>query len=377
MKKLFEHKLAVFLIAATLIAAAFIGVFAALSSGERATAAEGVFVAAAEPGQSAATGIGGWLNNIFSYFGNIKALREENEALKHENIELDKQLRDTRGMEEENRQLREMLDLVKTENQLELVAVKIIAKDPSNWYSSFTINKGSNAGIIKGQPVITANEELVGQVYKVGSDWAEVITILDPESGVGSIIERSKDTGVLEGDFSLRYAGQCRLGYLSRDADIEKGDYVETSGMGGVYPKGLLIGKILDVNEDNTNMSKYAIVEPIVDIGKLSQVFVLTNSVEVIERKSDSNLSDTDNTDKSDSRGNNEDEDEGKVSATDKPSSSSATAKPTATTKATAKPTTVPTTDNRVSNSGTGGSGTVGNSENSDMNSVDGSELRE
>ena len=77
-------------------------------------------------------------------------------------------------MEQENEQLREMLDLMKTENNMELKAVKVISKDPSNWYSSFIINKGSNDGIEKDQPVITANEELVGKIVRVGSDWAEV-----------------------------------------------------------------------------------------------------------------------------------------------------------------------------------------------------------
>lgn len=285
MKNLLEHKLALFLIAATVIAAVIIGIFSALAEGEKATLAESAVSGTAEAGHSAASGVGGWLSNLFGYFGNVKELRAENEALRHENIELDRQLRDTRGMEAENEQLREMLDLVKTESKLELEAAKVIAKDPSNWYSSFTINKGTNSGIKKGQPVITANEELIGQVYKVGSDWAEVITVLDPESGVGGMVERSKSTGVLEGDFSLRYSGQCRLGYLPRDTDIERGDYVETSGMGGVYPKGLLIGRVLEVKEDNTNMSKYAIVEPSAEIGKLMQVFVLKNSVEVIKRR--------------------------------------------------------------------------------------------
>lgn len=302
MKKFIENKTVLLLVAITVIAAVIIGVFAALSSRDKASLTENVYETAAMPGQTAASGIGGWLSNIFSYFGSVKELRAENEALKLENTELDKQLRDARGMEEENAQLREMLDLKKTENKMDLKAVKIIAKDPSNWYSCFKINKGSKDGIAKEQPVITEKDELVGKVVRVGSDWAEIMTILDPECGVGCIIERSKNTGVLEGDFSLRYTGKCRLGYLSRDTDIEKGDYVETSGMGGVYPKGLLVGKVVDIKEDNTNMSKYAMVEPSADIGSLMQVFVITNNVEVVASKPDlgSGLSDGDKENDSD-----------------------------------------------------------------------------
>ncbi len=284
MRNFREHKTAVFLIAATLAVAILIGVFAAFSARDRAGAAENLVGAAAEPGQTAASGVGGWLQGLFSYFGSVKSLRAENEALKQENVALDKQVRDTEGLTQENQELRAMLNLMKTESKLDLVAAQVIAKDPSNWYSSFTINKGSNDGILKNQPVLTANKELIGQVYKVGSNWAEIITILDPDSGVGSMIERSKDLGVVEGDTALLQQGLCRIGYLARDTDIKIGDYIETSGMGGVYPKGLLIGTVLEIGEDHTNMSKYATVQPAVSIGKLSQVCVLTGFTEEIKR---------------------------------------------------------------------------------------------
>ena len=284
MRNFREHKTAVFLIAATLAVAVLIGVFAAFSARDKAGAAENLVGAAAEPGQTAASGVGGWIQGIFSYFGSVKSLRAENEALKQENVALDKQVRDTEGLTQENQELRAMLNLMKTESKLDLVAAQVIAKDPSNWYSSFTINKGSNDGILKNQPVLTANKELIGQVYKVGSNWAEIITILDPDSGVGSMIERSKDLGVVEGDTALLQQGLCRIGYLARDTDIKIGDYIETSGMGGVYPKGLLIGTVLEIGEDHTNMSKYATVQPAVSIGKLSQVCVLTGFTEEIKR---------------------------------------------------------------------------------------------
>lgn len=284
MRNFREHRTAVFLIAATLAVVILIGVFAAFSARDRAGVPENLVGAAAVPGQTVASGVGGWLQGLFSYFGSVKALRAENEALKQENVALDKQVRDTEGLTQENQELRAMLNLMKTESKLDLVAAQVIAKEPSNWYSSFTINKGSNDGILKNQPVLTANKELIGQVYKVGSNWAEIITILDPDSGVGSMIERSKDLGVVEGDTALLQQGLCRLGYLARDTDIKIGDYIETSGMGGIYPKGLLIGTVLEIGEDHTNMSKYATVQPSVSIGKLSQVCVLTGFTEEIKR---------------------------------------------------------------------------------------------
>ncbi len=283
MRNFKKHKTAIFLISATLVLAIIIGVFGAIASKEVASLTENAVGITMGPGQEATTGIGGWFRNIFVYFGSIKALREENETLKKENIKLDKQVRDMMGLEAENDRLRIMLDLAKTENNLDLVASRVIAKDPSNWYSSFTINKGTEHGIEKNQAVFTANRELIGQIYKVGTNWAEVITILDPDSGVGSMVERTQDIGVLEGDSSLRMKGLCRLGYLSRDAEIAVGDYVETSGLGGIYPKGLLIGKVTEVKEDNATMSKSATVEPIADIDRVNEVFVLRSYTEVIK----------------------------------------------------------------------------------------------
>ena len=279
-----DHKGLALLIAATLIIAVTIGIFAALADGEQASLAENVVAGVSTPGQSAVSETGNWFSNLFRYFGSVKALRAENETLKQANVELDKRLRDAQGLELENTQLREMLNLQKTEPQLDLLAAAIIAKDPSNWYGTFTINRGTDHGLKEGQAILTPEKALVGKISRVGSDWAEVVTVLDSECAVGALIERSKDVGVLEGDSSLRFQGRCRLGYLSRDADIQNGDYIETSGMGGVYPKGLLIGKILEIKEDNTNMSKYAIVEPVVNFSKLNQVFVLLNAVEVIKR---------------------------------------------------------------------------------------------
>ncbi len=283
MRNFMKHKTAIFLIGATLIIAILIGIFGAVASKEVASLSENAVGTVAEPGHAMSSGIGGWFSNIFTYFGSVKKLREEVAALEKENIDLDKKVRKLQGMEKENERLRAMVDLVEEEKKLDVVAASVIAKDPSNWYSSFTINKGTKDGIKKNQAVFTGNYELIGRVYKVGNGWAEVITVLDPDSSVGCTIERTKDIGVLEGDSSLRLQGLCRLGYLSRDAEISVGDYVETSGLGGIYPKGLLIGKITEVQEDNATMSKHATVKPIADIERVREVFVLRSFSEEIK----------------------------------------------------------------------------------------------
>lgn len=349
-----NHKGLLLLLAATLILAVCIGVFAARSEKETAGFAEDAVGGVSAVGQTAVSGGGNWFRNLFSGFGSVKALRAENEALKQENVELDKRLRDARGLEAENAELRAMLDMQKTESQLDLVAASVVAKNPSNWYSTFTIQRGEKHGIQKGQAVLTANKELVGKISRVGSDWAEVTTLLDIESGVGAMVERTKDAGILEGDSSLRFQGKCRLGYLPRDCEVEEGDYLETSGMGGVFPKGLLLGRILEVKEDTSNMSRYAIVEPSVNFGKLHQVFVLVNAVEVIARETEDPEMNREEESAVDTDDAEVDTDTGRTStpaATPKP-----TAKPTATPKPTngsgAKATAKPTEETTVKPSG-------------------------
>ena len=296
MKRFIENRPVIFIIVAVFIIASIIGIFSAMTARDKATFAEGAVQTLTEPGKRGATGVVGWLTSLFNRFESLEDLREENRLLKQENIELDKKIRDNSGLEEENYELRKMLDLVEKEASLKLQAVRIVAKNPSNWYSTITINKGEKDGIKKNQPVLTANKELIGQVYKVGFDWAEIITVLDPESGVGSMVERSRDTGITEGDSALKFKGYCKLGYMSRMADIKEGDYVETSGLGGIYPKGLLIGTVVNVVEDNVSMTKSATVKPMVDFGNINEAFVLMDYVEDIERKptTDSNKKDDD-----------------------------------------------------------------------------------
>ncbi len=278
MRRLFEHKTAVFLIIATIVLAVVIGAFSAAN--REKSAVENIGGSAAASAQGAVSGTGGFIGGIFDYFGSVKKLKEENDRLKSENINLQKQLRDTEGLQKENGELRAMLDLKKKETRVEMVAASVSAKNPSNWYSSFTINRGANDGIKKNQAVVNSNRELVGQILSVGDTFAEVITILDSQSSIGAEIARSKGIGIVEGDANLRYSGYCRLSYIARDTDIQTGDFVETSGLGGIFPKGLLIGTVTEVYEENATMSKAATIEPLAEIERLNEVFVITDYTE-------------------------------------------------------------------------------------------------
>ena len=270
-----NHRPGAFLISATVIA---LIILAAFGSADRKTSfAERVGGDIVSPVQSGASGIVGWFGSVKSYFGNVGTLREENEKLKSENTNLQKQINDMQGLESENGEFRAMLDLKKTQTDLTLLAAETSAQEPSGWFSTYILNRGSHDGVERNQFVVTGNRELIGKITRVGDNWSEVTTIIDPESAVSGYIRRSKSVAVIEGNSSLRYDGLCKLGYVSRDADIQPGDYVETSGLGGIYPKGIVIGRITEVFDDNATMSRNAIVEPIADVRNLGGVFIVTS----------------------------------------------------------------------------------------------------
>ena len=278
MRRLFERKLLVFIIIATVVALITIGIFSAAN--RRTSVVENVGGSVVVPAQNAASGIGGWFKGIFGYFGDVKALKEATETLKNENAALQKQINDMQGLKNENDDLKRMLDLKERSVNISMVAATASAKDPSDWYSSFTINVGKNDGIERNQPVVDSNRYIIGQIAEVGENWARVMTILDPQSSMGGYIRRSKEIGIVEGNSKLKYDKMCRLSYIARDTDIQKGDFVETSGLGGIFPKGLVIGTVTDIYDDNSTMSRIATITPLADIAKVSDVFVVTGYTE-------------------------------------------------------------------------------------------------
>lgn len=308
-----EHKLAVFVVAATLVAVITIGAVGVSRSS--ANFAERIGGDAVSVPQGGASAVGRFFGGITGYFGNVKALKAENESLKNENSNLQKQINDMQGLEDENSELRRMLSLKKEQTDINMMAASVSAKDPSEWYATLTIDKGSKDGVKENQPVVNSNRELVGQVLRVGDNWAEVITIIDPQSSVGATVKRSKAIGILEGNSELRYDGKCRFGYISRDTDIREGDYIETSGLGGIYPKGLIIGTVESVYDNNATMSRAATIKPCADISKINEVFVVVSYKQADLSDSETTTDKNSKSDKSSKSDDDDDDEKGSSSS--------------------------------------------------------------
>ena len=126
---------------------------------------------------------------------------------------------------------------------------------------------------------------VVGYVSELGTNWCKVTTVLDAACEMGVIIPRTQDIGVLEGDFSLRQDGTCKVAYLGNEVKLNAGDSVVTSGIGGVFPSKIMIGNIVEIKPESHGISQYAIVEPSVNFDELKNVFIVTQFSENVKEE--------------------------------------------------------------------------------------------
>jgi len=168
--------------------------------------------------------------------------------------------------------LKKLLEL-KESFSYEMILSVVISREPGNWFNSIIIDKGIADGVEKNMAVATYRG-LVGRVVSVDSHTAKILLILDQRSAVGSMIQRSRDIGVVKGSES----NYCYMEYLSHDADLKINDVVITSGLGSIFPKGIVIGKIAGIKKESHDLFQTVIIRPEVDFTKLEEVFVVKKS---------------------------------------------------------------------------------------------------
>ena len=214
---------------------------------------------------------------IYSYMFRYEALAAENAALKEKIAQMEDDARVADSVSRENDRLRDLLDLKNAHEDYELVDAYIIAWGSSDWTSTLTINRGTNAGIKEGMCAITANGEVVGLVTQVGSNYAVIKTILDSSLGISATMAASGYNGMVQGNYaSGGRKSLLRMNYLPSSAVIRNNDQVVTSGS-TVYPRDLILGYVVDAGFDDTGVAKFALLKPAADIDTLEQVFILTN----------------------------------------------------------------------------------------------------
>lgn len=226
------------------------------------------------PIQNGLTYLKGKLTGNDSFFQDINNLKEENENLKKKNSELEQSLREYEIVKSENDTLKEYMNLKDKYKDYTTMPAYVINKDISNYSNTVVINVGEKDGIKENMTVI-ADEGLVGHVISVTDHTAKVQTIIDTATAVTSTISTTKDTIIVQG--TLENSGELKATYIPTDATVLQGDNVETSGLGGIYPKGIHIGTIKEVYNTKNPTDRYATVETAVDFSKLATVLVITN----------------------------------------------------------------------------------------------------
>lgn len=229
-----------------------------------------------KPVQGFFTSAGREIEDFFAYFQDIDVLREENEALKAEVEELRRQNREYSELKAKNEELRRALNLKAEFADYTITGANIIAVEPGNWFSVFKVDVGEQDGIRADFPVVTGSRGLVGRVVDTDKSTSNIQTIIDEESAVsGWIAKPGGGHAIVKGDLELKEEGLCKLIYIPIEVDIEVGDIVETSGVGGIYPKGIEIGKVIEVRKTNSELGRYAIIQPTADFRRLEEVFIL------------------------------------------------------------------------------------------------------
>jgi len=218
------------------------------------------------------------IRSIKEYINGITHLNQIIAENKHLKEQLDKLSTDRVTIEEiksENKKLKELLGL---KNQIETAAdyevARVTLRSSEGWLSYFIIDKGLKDGIRKNMVVVN-NRGLVGSIVDCGLNWAKVETLLDADFSASAMVVRTRDIGVVRGNLNLMGKGLCELKYVSKDSKVKVNDVVITSGMGEIFPKGIVIGKIVQIKNDKFELTKNILIKPAVDIENIEYVMVL------------------------------------------------------------------------------------------------------
>lgn len=212
--------------------------------------------------------------SFFTYFKDMNALKKENADLKAKVDQLQDENIKLQQFEQKNKELIEVLNIKNQLNNYETIGANIISKDPGNWFDVFKIDRGSRDGVGNNYPVI-ASKGLVGVIISTDMVSSKVLTIIDSDSIISARLSKSREMVRIKGDISLKDQGLCMMDHIPLEADISVGDFIETSGMGGIYPKGITIGKVKEIVKTASDLNRYAIVEPVVDFKRLEEVLVM------------------------------------------------------------------------------------------------------
>lgn len=269
------------LLALVVLVAVIFAVATGLGQGQ-ANAAEDTAGAVRSPFQKVAQALVSRVEGFYGYLFSYDMLVQENENLRAQIAELEQEVRENELAAKENVELREALNLKQKHSDFVMESAKVVSWNASNWASTFTISKGSESGLEVGDAVVTAYGVLVGTVSEVGTNWSTVDTVVDIGTSIGVLVGTEETSAMLLGDYTLMSSQYMKISFVAESGQVITGDIVVTSGAGGAYPQGLILGTVSSVHSEAAGQIEYAVVEPFTDLNALTQIFVIKD-YQVIE----------------------------------------------------------------------------------------------
>lgn len=214
------------------------------------------------------------LSGYFEDIQQITSIYQENQLLKKNMINYASMNSHLTELEKENQRLRTMLDFKSKTTDYKMWPANVTGRSLDRWNSTITIDKGQKDGVIKDMAVISGDGGLIGRVSAVGTFSSEVVLITDSnKSGISARVQESDAVGIVTG--STNQFGGVEMGLIDREAKIEKGNHVVTSGLSDLFPKGIMIGTVTDISVDETGLMQSVKIKPAANLNNLQEVFVV------------------------------------------------------------------------------------------------------
>ena len=249
----------------------------AAANGRLTAAPQELLSVAVAPFQKVAAVISWGVASVWDKYTSIDETMAENEALREENAQLRRQLADYDQLKAENEAYKNLAGIQEDNPEMSFVSAFVIGRDALDAFGGFTLDKGTVNGVERGDTVIDDQGRLLGTVIEADLTSCRVLTILHPSFNAAGVVSRTRDNGILTGDAAYAAEGQCVFTDLSRESMASVGDEVITTGLGGVYPPDILVGRIVSIEPEASGTSVVAVIQPDADVLGAKQAFIITD----------------------------------------------------------------------------------------------------
>lgn len=264
-----------FRILAVILAILVIFLILAAVLGSKSSPLSAVAGTATQPLSRVTSVLGNGFSSIGHFFTRSSTYERRIADLEEKVVSAQKQLADYEETKQKLESYEDFLGIKEEHPDYQVISATVIGKDSANNFTTFVFNKGSASGVKVNDPVIYGDGQLVGVVTKVAPTYCVVSTVLDPKISISAYDLRSRESGYVTNDADIVKKGFCRLSGLDRNTKVAKGGVIATAGVGGIYPRDLIIGTVREVKNGDTDISAYAVIEPNIDVTELTEALIM------------------------------------------------------------------------------------------------------